>query len=81
MNIQSAINLEDLRELARRKLPRIAFDFIDGGADDERCLVRNRQAFERYRLLPRYLRDVSHRDLSVSLFGQTYASPLGISPT
>ncbi|NDB09621.1 MAG: hypothetical protein EBX98_05085 [Burkholderiaceae bacterium] len=57
------------------------FDFIDGGADDEHCLLRNRQAFERYRLLPRYLRDVSHRDLSVSLFGQTYASPLGISPT
>jgi L-lactate dehydrogenase (cytochrome)/(S)-mandelate dehydrogenase len=81
MNLQSAINLEDLRQLARRKLPRIAFDFIDGGADDERCLIRNRQAFERYRLLPRYLRDVSHRDASVTLFGQTYASPLGISPT
>lgn len=81
MNLQSAINLEDLRQLARRKLPRIAFDFIDGGADDERCLIRNRQAFERYRLLPRYLRDVSHRDASVTLFGQTYGSPLGISPT
>ena len=81
MNLQSAINLEDLRQLARRKLPRIAFDFIDGGADDEHCLLRNRQAFERYRLLPRYLRDVSQRDLSVTLFGRTYASPIGISPT
>ena len=81
MNLQSAINLEDLRQLARRQLPRIAFDFIDGGADDEHCLLRNRQAFERYRLLPRYLRDVSQRDLSVTLFGRTYASPIGISPT
>ena len=81
MNLHSAINLEDLRQLARRKLPRIAFDFIDGGADDEHCLLRNRQAFERYRLLPRYLRDVSQRDLSVTLFGRTYASPVGISPT
>lgn len=81
MNLQSAINLEDLRQLARRKLPRITFDFIDGGADDEHCLLRNRQAFERYRLLPRYLRDVSQRDLSVTLFGRTYASPIGISPT
>jgi L-lactate dehydrogenase (cytochrome)/(S)-mandelate dehydrogenase len=81
MNIQSAVNLEDLRVLARRKLPRIAFDFIDGGADDELCLKRNRQAFERYRLLPRYLRDVSRRDQSVVLFGRTYASPVGISPT
>ena len=81
MNIQSAINLEDLRDMARRKLPRIAFDFIDGGADDELCLTRNRQAFERYRLLPRYLRDVSRRDQTVTLFGQTFASPIGISPT
>lgn len=51
MNLQSAVNLEDLRLLARRKLPRIAFDFIDGGADDELCLQRNRDAFAQYRLL------------------------------
>ena len=81
MNIQSAVNLEDMRLLARRNLPRIAFDFIDGGADDELCLKRNREAFEKYRLLPRYLRDVSKRDQSVVLFGRTYASPIGISPT
>ena len=81
MNIQSAINLEDMRQLARRKLPHIAFDFIDGGVDDELCLKRNREAFEKYRLLPRYLRDVSKRDQSVVLFGRTYASPIGISPT
>ena len=81
MNIQSAINLEDVRRMARRKLPRIAFDFIDGGADDELCLTRNREAFQRHRLLPRYLRDVSRRDASVTLLGRRYASPLGISPT
>lgn len=81
MNLQSAINLEDLRRLARRKLPRIAFDFIDGGADGELCLKRNRDAFERYCLVPRYLRDVSTRDQSVELFGRRYASPIGISPT
>ena len=81
MNIHSALNLEDMRQLARRKLPRIAFDFIDGGVDDEMCLKRNREAFEKYRLLPRYLRDVSKRDQSVVLFGRTYASPIGISPT
>lgn len=80
-SLQSAINLEDLRELARRKLPRIAFDFIDGGADDEHCLRRNREAFLRYRLVPRYLRDVTARDSSVMLFGRRYASPIGISPT
>jgi len=81
MNIDAAINLDDLRTLARRKLPRIAFDFIDGGADDELCPQRNRAAFARYRLVPRYLRDVSRRDQSVVLFGRTYATPVGISPT
>ena len=81
MNTQSAINLDDMRKLAQRSLPRIAFDFIDGGADDERCLQRNRDAFTQYRLLPRYLRDVSQRDQTVQLLGRTYASPIGISPT
>lgn len=81
MKIQSAINLDDLRHLARRKLPRIAFDFIDGGADDERCLARNREAFNQHHLVPRYLRDVSQLDQSVSLFGHKYDSPIGISPT
>lgn len=81
MKIEDAINLHDMRELARRRLPRIAFDFIDGGVDDEHCLQRNREAFARYRLLPRYLRDVTRRDQSVRLLGRTYASPVGISPT
>ena len=81
MNIQSALNLDDIREMARRKLPRIAFDFIDGGADDEHCLRRNREAFQQYRLLPRYLVDVASRDQSVVLLGRRYSSPFGISPT
>ena len=80
-NIQSAVNLEDLRTLARRKLPKIAFDFIDGGVDDERCLMRNRDAFAQQCLVPRYLRDVSKVDQSVHLFGHRYNSPIGISPT
>jgi len=81
MNLKSAINLEDMRVLARRSLPRIAFDFIEGGADDELCLQRNRDAFSQYRLLPRYLRDVTRRDQTVRLFGHDYASPIGICPT
>ena len=81
MNPSRAINLDDLRDMARRKLPRIAFDFIDGGADDEHCLRRNREAFQRHRLVPRYLRDVSKRDQSVTLLGRRYSSPVGISPT
>lgn len=81
MKIESALNLADVREIARRALPRIAFDFIDGGADDEVCLRRNREAFQRYRLLPRYLVDVAKRDQSTELLGRRYASPIGIAPT
>jgi (S)-mandelate dehydrogenase len=75
------INLHDFRALAQRRLPKIAFDFIDGGADDELGMIRNREAFSTHQLLPRYLVDVTKRDQTVELFGRTYASPTGISPT
>ena len=80
MNIKSAINTEDIALLARKYLPRIAFDFIDGGVDGEDGLVRNRDAFQRYRLVPRYFVDVEQRAQSTMLFGREYASPFGISP-
>jgi L-lactate dehydrogenase (cytochrome)/(S)-mandelate dehydrogenase len=79
--MRPAINLHDFRAMARRKLPQIAFDFIDGGADDELGMVRNRAAFSDYQLLPRYLNDVTTRDQSTTLFGRKYSSPIGISPT
>lgn len=81
MRLDSVINLNDFRRLAQRKLPRIAFDFIDGGSDDDLCLARNQQAFQAYQILPRYLIDVSSPDPSVELFGYRYSSPIGISPT
>jgi (S)-mandelate dehydrogenase len=81
MSIDKAVNIEDLRKAARRRLPRIAFDFIDGGVEDEQGLARNREAFARYRLLPRYLVDVSKIDRKTTLFGKTYDSPFGICPT
>ena len=81
MSIDRAINIEDLRRLAKRRLPKIAFDFIEGGCEDETCLDRNEKSYARYRLLPRYLLDVTARDQSVTLFGRTYASPFGIAPT
>ena len=80
MNVAKAINLDDIAELARRKLPRIAFDFIDGGVDAETGLDRNRAAFARRTLLPRYLVDVASRHQRVTLFGEEYDSPFGISP-
>jgi isopentenyl diphosphate isomerase/L-lactate dehydrogenase-like FMN-dependent dehydrogenase len=81
MKLDQAINIEDLHRLAKRKLPKIIFDFIEGGLEDERGLERNRAAFQKHQLLPRYLVDVSVRDQSATLFGHTYSSPFGISPT
>jgi len=81
MSIDKAVNLEDLHRLARKKIPKIVFDFIEGGVEDEVGMARNEDAFRELKLLPRYMVDVSVRDTSTTLFGRTYSSPVGISPT
>src|SRR6266550_9631673 len=81
MRIEDAINIEDLHQMAKRKLPKIMHDYIEGGVEDERGLVRNGAAFKKHQLLPRYLVDVSKRDQTQTIFGQTFSSPFGISPT
>ena len=81
MNLDRAINIEDLRKLAKRRLPRIAFDFIEGGLEDERGLARNEDAFARFDLVPRYGVDVTAPDQATTLFGRAYSGPLGIAPT
>jgi L-lactate dehydrogenase (cytochrome)/(S)-mandelate dehydrogenase len=81
MRIDQAVNIEDLHRMAKRRLPKTAFDYIEGGIEDERGLERNTSAFHKHRLLPRYLVDVSVRDQSKMLFGQKFSSPFGISPT
>ena len=75
------VNVEDLRRLAQRRLPRAVFDFIEGGAEDEWTLGRNRAAFDRLSFRPRVLVDVSRRDQSTTLFGQSLSSPLMLAPT
>src|SRR5205823_6153655 len=81
MRIDQAVNIEDLHRMAKRRLPKIAFDFIEGGLEDERGLETNTSAFHKHQLLPRYLVDVSTRDQTKTIFGQTFSSPFGISPT
>ena len=81
MKPADAINIEDLHRLAKRRTPKVAFDYFEGGAEDEHALVRNEQAFRRHRLLPRYLVDVSRVDTRTTLFGRTYSSPFGLAPT
>ncbi|WP_221931046.1 alpha-hydroxy acid oxidase [Telmatospirillum sp. J64-1] len=67
--------------MAKRRLPRILFELIESGVEDEHGLSRNEEAFRQYRFLPRYLGDISDRDQTATLFGRTYASPFGIAPT
>ena len=81
MNIDKCINLDDLRVLAKRRVPKLVYDFIEGGVDDETGLERNESAFARRSLVPRYMVDISTLDQSVHLFGRTWSSPYGIAPT
>lgn len=71
----------DLKEAARRRLPRMIFEYIEGGAEDEIAAARNLSAFDDVQIVPRVLRDVSTVNQSVTLLGREYASPFGIAPT
>ena len=80
MRIDNAVNIEDLRRLARRHSPRAVFDYVEGGVEDEIGMDRNRAAFDAVRIVPRYLVDVSQRSQKTTLFGREYAMPLGVAP-
>ncbi|HKY80675.1 MAG TPA: alpha-hydroxy-acid oxidizing protein [Sphingobium sp.] len=71
---------EDFRRAAKRALPRVIFDYVDGGAGEERAMARNVDAFAGALLLPHALRDVSERDQSVAPFGRRWNSPFAIAP-
>jgi L-lactate dehydrogenase (cytochrome)/(S)-mandelate dehydrogenase len=81
MRVERAVNIEDLHRMAKRRLPKVAFDFIEGGLEDEHGIERNTAAFRKHQLVPRYLVDVSTRDQRATVFGRTYGSPFGIAPT
>jgi L-lactate dehydrogenase (cytochrome) len=72
---------DDFRAVARRKLPKAVFDYVDGGADEEIALQANRDAFIRRKLRPQLLRDVSVTDLTGELFDHPFGVPLGLAPT
>jgi L-lactate dehydrogenase (cytochrome) len=81
MRLEQCFNFHDFRELARRRLPRPIFNYIDGAADDETTYRRNTRAFEDCDLVPNILGGVEHVDLSVSVLGQKLALPVYCSPT
>lgn len=73
-------SIDDYRELARRKLPKFLFEYIDGGSYAEVTLERNVADLERIALRQRVLQDVSDLDLSTDIFGQSWAMPVGLAP-
>lgn len=77
---KTAIDFLTLEEKARRAMSRKAFAYIAGGAGVETTMRANREAFDRYKIIPRMLRDVSDRDTSVTLFGQQLSAPFLLSP-
>jgi L-lactate dehydrogenase (cytochrome) len=74
------VNIEDLRRAAKRRLPQVVFDYIDGGAEDERTLRANCRAFENVTFQPRCAIETSACDLRVSVLGQSLSMPLILAP-
>ena len=80
MGLDRAASIEDLRLRAKGRIPRFAFDLVDGGAENERNMRRNSEAFEEVELTPRYMVDVSKIDTRATVFGQTFDVPFGMAP-
>lgn len=78
--MKKTLNVADLQRQARRYLPRVIYDYLEGGADDEYALSENERRIHDVKLLPHYLVDISSRSHQVSVFGKTYAEPFGIAP-
>jgi (S)-mandelate dehydrogenase len=79
--LSRALNIADLREVARRRVPGFVFEYVEGGAEDEASLRCNRQSFESLRLIPRTLVDTSSRHQRVEILGRPAVAPLIIGPT
>ena len=79
--LQSAASIEDLRRIARRRLPGGVFDYIDGGAEDEVAMDRNTRAFREMEFVPRVLRDMGNVDTAGTILGREVPFPLILAPT
>jgi (S)-mandelate dehydrogenase len=80
-NFEEALNISDLREIARRRVPGFVFEYVEGGAEDEVTLRSNREALESLRFVPQTLVDTADRHHRAVLCGRESAAPLLIAPT
>ena len=79
--LESALTINDLRKIAKRRTPASAFDYTDGAAEEEISIARARQAFEDVEFHPSILKDASTTDMSTSILGGSSSMPFGIAPT
>ena len=80
-NLNHCFSIADLKKLAKKSLPGVMFDYIEGGAEDEITIGRNRQVFSEYEFVPRVLRDVSTIDLTTTIQGAKSQMPIMCAPT
>ena len=80
MTVDRSVNIADLRTLAERRLPRVVFDYIDGGADAERTLRENARVFDDVTFRPRAAMAVSSVDLRTAVLGHTFDLPFLLAP-
>jgi L-lactate dehydrogenase (cytochrome) len=78
---RAAADIADLRAMARRRVPRAVFDYVDGGADSEWSVTRSREAFVRIEFWPSVLRDVSSIDMTTTILGRPAQLPVVFGPT
>ena len=79
--VEDCYAIDDLRALARHRLPRAVFDFYEGGAEDESTLAGNREAYAHWQFSPRVLVDVAQASTACTLLGAPAAMPAAIAPT
>jgi (S)-mandelate dehydrogenase len=80
-DLRRAVTIGDLRARTHKRLPRFALEYLEGGAEEEETLAREREAFAEWRFTPRTLVDVSSRSLETSIFGKAAPAPLIVAPT
>ena len=81
LNINSQYpSVNDLRKRAKFKMPKFAFDYLDGGCNDDINLNKNRTDIQKIELMPNYLSDFDESLMKTELFGHTYDAPFGIAP-
>src|ERR1041384_1382815 len=76
-----AYSIEDLRKMAKKRLPRCIFEYVDGAAEDGIAKEHNREVYRSLKIKNRVLKDVSVRSTATEIFGRKIAMPYGISPT